>query len=224
MPVDEGTRSSASGGLFRTPLAAALLTGALAGGCSLWISQAVFGSLHIRLSLVERWIAYLPAFILLLSGPALCRRNWLLFWRATLWSLIVNTISMLDQILVDFSMVMPRTMWSAFLLMIVTKSCYGWLSAYVLTRLYGVKSPVALVLGSCVAIALILVWLPIRFFTQDDFYFSKEYDAILAMSILIGCVLRVSLPTLAIDAALKRRDAKSASAEELLASGTTGDQ
>ncbi|MCY3017749.1 MAG: hypothetical protein NTW87_01780 [Planctomycetota bacterium] len=221
-------------GWFRTPLAAGMLSGVLAGIASLigWnFAFRVINPNAPRLAdlLMATIVAY-PVNVLLCSGPAIARRSWRAASFALLWGLVLCSF---DLVMVTVSYwlttgglqqmagLLGLTVFIAFHL--ARAGVAGLLLGLALVRLYGFKpyAKGALVWGAIGEIVVLLInaaGFCMAFVSPGggDFLYSRNGIVVQTMSMLISTVVLVLFPTWAIERAMRKQPPRPAQCVVLL--------
>jgi hypothetical protein len=206
-------------GGFRTPLAAGMLSGILAGVASLATWWVVLR--FVRPGIVFNyfgipWTAFLtiPYYALLCCGPAIAHRRWKLAGYAFLWAigLCVLDIMMLQARIwfvrlgalgpatnLDPAWVARAAVWGAFIGLVLTW-LYGYTPYTALAPLLGAIAGVAFFLCNTM-LAPGVASISVRMNT------TQELIAARTMFALIGSVVVVLFPTWAIERDLRKRPA-----------------
>ena len=190
---------------FRTPLAAAMLIGAVAGGLSLWMHWIYYTRLPNRF---EYALFMVPANFVSFCGPVLVFRQWSLVGSAIKWTLVMLCVKIAASGF-DVWRSFALTLGMAYLM---RPAILGCIFGFATTRLYNLKpAPRLAILAG--AIAGICMTGPAALFfifskNRNMLASSSDFLAIQALSQLIGYVLLVSLPALVVERALQMKNAE----------------
>jgi len=219
-PMDD--RRAQLAGWFRTPLGAALLTGALAGGThvlgGLLIYRAVFeaqvrGTSPNLMSFIYSvvYTQYFIGCIFYLSGPTLVLRKRRLLYYASLWSILLTGIitcyHWMPYVGLIFAPIFPKL---THFLPLLAHAAVGMLIGLLLAQFYGCRAQrrACMILGATAGIiGVASFWLLFLLPNSDLSAPSREYLASFVVANLLNGLLLTVLPTIPIERAYAARRA-----------------
>ena len=192
---------TSSRGLFRTPLACALLTGAIGGGAAVIASEK---GLNPYETPVLGMAASLGCDFLMCCGPALCRRNPKLLFHAAGWAVALALVDLFLPALYYFhftffmAVVTPYWLWFFIPASVILGVVIGLAAAGMYKQpLYYTKCVVFGILGQ-VPVVLVAV-AGMTAYSQED-----AAHGFITMLFLLSYVTAIAFPAIPIDAAWRK--------------------